>query len=126
MSTRRDWWHWLLGFLAGSVLASYVALSCGVGHTQSAVVVDAISRAAWRHGVSYEWLRSTAWCESRYRTAARGKAGEMGLFQFKWTTYRWMSQRAGLAGTDPDDPYAAAMVAAWGFRHGYAYLWSCA
>ena len=126
MSTRRDWWLWFLGLVTGAALASYVTLSCATGRAQSAEVVDAISRASWTHGVSYEWLRSTAWCESRYRPAARGKAGELGLFQFKPGTWVWMSRRAGYAGASPDDPWAAAMVTAWAFRNGYSTHWSCA
>lgn len=122
----RDWWHWLLGFIAGSVLATYLTLSCTPTRAQSAEVSDAIHRAAVWHGVSEGWLKRVAWCESKYFPLARGRAGEMGLFQFQWRTWRWMSPRAGYAGASPDDPYAAAMVAAWAFAHRLSSHWTCA
>jgi soluble lytic murein transglycosylase-like protein len=118
--------NWLLGFLAGSVLASYVALSCADAHGQSPEVSDAIHSAAVWHGVSEGWLLRTAWCESRYSPLARGRAGERGLFQFQARTWAWMSRQAGYAGASPDDPYAAAMVTGWAFAHRLSSHWSCA
>ena len=126
MSTKRDFWNWGLGFLAGSVLASYVALSCGVGHTQSAEVAGAIHAAAVRHGVSESWLLRTAWCESRYLPWATSRGGHMGLFQFHPATWRWMAPQAGWVAASPYDPWPAADVAAWAFAHRLASHWSCA
>ena len=120
------WFHWSCGFAAGAVLATYLTLSCTPTRAQSAEVVEALQQASWTHGVSYEWLRATAWCESKYVPRARGRAGEMGLMQFKWTTWVWMSRQAGYAGASPDDPYAAAQVAAWAFAHRLSSHWSCA
>ena len=126
MTTRHDYWLWFLGFVAGCVLASWLTLSCADTLAQSPEVRAAIHQAATRHGVSERWLRDVAWCESRYLSWATGRAGEQGLMQFLPGTWRWMSARAGWAGASPYDPYAAADVAAWAFRNGYASHWSCA
>jgi soluble lytic murein transglycosylase-like protein len=121
-----SWWTWSLGFVAGAVLASYLTLSCAVGHTQSPEVSAAISSAAQRHGVSEAWLRRVAFCESRFLPwATNRRSGAAGLMQFMPRTWAWMSQQAGWAGASPYDPYAAADVAAWAFSVGLSSHWSC-
>ena len=117
---------WGLGFLAGSVLASYVTLSCGLASSQSQEVAAAIHEAAARHGVSEGWVRAITYCESRWLPWVTSRGGHMGLAQFSSGTWRWMSAQAGWAGASPYDPWAAADVLAWGLRHGYARHWSCA
>jgi soluble lytic murein transglycosylase-like protein len=121
-----SWWSWLLGFLAGSVLAAWLMLSCGTGRAQSVEVQDAIHEAAVTYGVSERWMLAIARCESRFFPGAVSRGGHQGLFQFSSGTYRWMSAQAGLAGTSAYDPWSAAMVTAWALRNGYASHWSCA
>jgi soluble lytic murein transglycosylase-like protein len=121
-----NWWAWSLGFCAGAVLASWLTLSCAVGHTQSPEVSAAIHQAATTYGVSEAWMRRVSWCESRWTPwATNARSGAAGLFQFMPRTWRWMSAQAGWAGASPYDPWAAAAVAAWGLRNGYASHWSC-
>jgi soluble lytic murein transglycosylase-like protein len=117
--------NWLLGFTAGTILASYIALSCADAHGQSPEVVDAIHQAAVTRGVSERYLHAVIWCESRYLPWARGRAGEMGLGQFLPSTWRWMSTQAGWAGASAYDAYAAADVLAWAMANGYAGHWTC-
>ena len=121
-----SWTSWVLGFVAGSVLASYVALSCAPTRAQSQEVSAAIHQAASTYGVSEAWMRKIARCESSYLPWVTSRGGHMGLYQFHWRTYAWMSRQAGLAGTSPYDPWAAAEVAAWGLRNGFASHWACA
>jgi hypothetical protein len=128
---RRDWTHWALGFLAGSVLASWVTLSCATTGAQpwqgpSPEVADAIHQASVRHGVSEAWLRRVAFCESRFLPWARNpRSGAAGLFQYMPRTWAWMSGQAGWGGASPYDPYASADVAAWAFSVGLSSHWSC-
>jgi len=119
------WAQWCLGFVAGVVLASWIALSCTSTRAQSAEVAGAIHEAAVTYGVSEPWMRRIAWCESRFSPGVTSRGGHMGLFQFSGPTYRWMSAQAGLAGTSPYDPWTAAMVTAWALSRGYAGHWSC-
>lgn len=118
----------LLGasFLLGMLAGCYATAVAVEGHAQSPEVSAAISQAARAHGVSERWMRAIAACESTFRPWVTSRGGHMGLYQFAATTWRWMSRQAGLAGADPYDPWAAAMVAAWGLRNGYAHHWSCA
>ena len=117
--------NWLLGFVAGSVLASYLTLSCAGAKAQSAEVASAIHAASVQYGVSEAYLFKVAWCESRWTPWATSRGGHRGLFQFADGTWATFSRRAGRAGASPYDPYAAADVAAWAFRNGYATHWAC-
>lgn len=121
-----SWRTWGLGFIAGSVLASYITLTCGTGTAQSAEVASAIHQAAAEYGVSERWMLTIARCESSYLPWVTSRGGHMGLYQYAASTYRWMSAQAGLAGTSPYDPWSAAMVTAWALSRGYARHWSCA
>lgn len=119
------WLQWALGFVAGSVLASYLTLSCADVRAQSPEVAAAIHQAAQRYGVSEGRLLRISWCESRWTPWVTSRGGHQGLFQFAPRTYAWMAGQAGFAGTTPYDPWAAAHVAAWGLANGYAHHWSC-
>ena len=116
---------WLLGFIAGAVLASYVVLSCGPTQAQSEEVATAIHQAAERHGISEAWLRRVSWCESRWTPWVTSRGGHRGLFQFADRTWAWMSAQAGWVGASPYDPWAAADVAAWAFSHNLSFHWAC-
>ena len=118
--------YWLLGFIAGSVLASYVALSSGPTQAQTEEVATAIAVAAERHGVSEAWLRRVSWCESRWTPWVTSRGGHRGLFQFADRTWTSMSEQAGWVGASPYDPWAAADVAAYAFARGWSGHWSCA
>ena len=113
-----------LGFIAGSVLASYVTLTCGTGTAQSAEVASAIHQAAAEYGVSEGWLRR-AYCESRFVPWATSRGGHMGLYQYAHRTWLAFSRWAGWEGAAPTTPGRRSMVTAWAFRNGYASHWAC-
>ena len=97
MSTKRDFWNWGLGFLAGSDLASYLTLSCAVGHSQS--VPELIDAYAARYGVHPGLSHKVAWCESRYLNVPnRRGSGAAGIYQFMPATWRAKSWQAGWGG----------------------------
>jgi hypothetical protein len=60
-----SWKAWLLGFTAGSVLATYLTLSCAPSGAQSPEVAYALDHAAAYEGISPRCLRNIAWRESR-------------------------------------------------------------
>ena len=114
---------WCLGFVAGSVLASWVTLTCAVGHTQS--VPQLVDLAAARYGAP-EWVRQRAhavlWCESRYSNVANYRgSGAIGPAQFMPSTF--LANRAGAGFPDGRiwDPVANVHVAVWMMNRG---LWS--
>jgi hypothetical protein len=85
-------------------------------------IVGIIYDAAWRHGVSGEWLLNTAVCESQLNPwAYNTMTGDCGLFQFKPATWtEW--------GGHPDalwDVWSQADMAAWAFSVGLHTLWCC-
>lgn len=121
-----SWRSWAWGFVAGTVLASYISLSCADGHAQSAEVADAIHTAAVEYGVSEPWLRRIAWCESRFSPWVTSRGGHMGLYQYAAPTWATFSRWAGYEGASPYDAWSAAMVTGWALRHGYARHWACA
>ena len=100
----RHWAHYTWALLAGAVLASYIALSCGPARSQSQEVATAISRRAAAprgergldaaHPVVREQI--APWVTSR--------GGHMGIAQFSRRTWAWMSRQAGWAGASPYDP----------------------
>jgi soluble lytic murein transglycosylase-like protein len=121
-----SWWTWSLGFCAGAVLASWLTLSCAVGHTQSPEVSAAIHQAAAEYGVSERWMLNIARCESSYLPWVTSMGGHMGLYQYHWRTWTTFSRWAGYEGASPYDPWSAAMVTAWALSSGFASHWSCA
>ena len=123
--TGMSWRTWGMGFIAGSVLASYITLTCGTGTAQSAEVASAIHQAATEYGVSERWMLRIARCESSYLPWVTSRGGHRGLFQFSDRTWWWMSHQAGHGGTSPYDPWSAAMVTAWALSRGMSGHWSC-
>ncbi|MEP6693112.1 MAG: transglycosylase SLT domain-containing protein, partial [Chloroflexota bacterium] len=80
--------------------------------------------AAW--GADPSQLLRVAWCESRYNPyALNARSGAAGLFQFMPATWAANSVRAGYAGASVFDPVASANTAAYMFRNGQAWQWSC-
>ena len=63
-------------------------------------------------------------CESDWDNSARGKAGEIGLAQFKIQTWNYFNK---LRGTDLDIYNAEQQVEMleWGLRNGMENHWSC-
>ena len=117
----RDWGHWGLGFIAGSVLASYVTLSCAPTRAQSAEVAYALDHAAAEYGVAPRCLWNIARRESRFLPWVDNYqgSGARGLFQFKDGTWRFMSWAAGYGGASVYNAWAAAHVASWAISHPY-------
>lgn len=111
----RDWGHWGLGFLAGTVLASWLTLSCAAGHAQSAEVAYALDHAAAEYGVAPRCLWTIARRESRFLPWVDNYqgSGARGLMQFKDATWRFMSWAAGYGGASVYDAWSAAHVASW-------------
>ena len=126
MSTPRDWWMWACGFCAGCVLASYVALSCGVGHTQS--VPELIDQAATEWGIPWAagHLRRISWCESKWFPGAYNRSsGAAGVFQFLPGTWRYASRAAGFGGASVFDAVANVWSATWLYRTDGPRHWVC-
>ena len=69
-------------------------------------------------------------CESGFRQfrdngeLVRGKAGEIGIAQFKRSTFIWMSDLAGLNG-NIENPYDQIELMAWAFKNNYQSHWTC-
>ena len=120
------WRNWTLGFIAGSVLASWVTLSCATSYGQSSEVAAALSSAAQTYGVSEGWMRKITWCESRWQPWVTSRGGHMGIAQFAPRTWNWMSAQAGWGGYSAYDPVAALHVLAWALRNGFSTHWACA
>ena len=89
--------------------------------------IESIIRAAagaW--GADANQLLRVAWCESHYNpSAVNARSGAAGLFQFMPATWAANSVRAGYAGASVFDPVANANTAAFMFRNGQAWQWSC-
>lgn len=80
--------------------------------------------AAW--GADANQLLRVAWCESHYNPSAyNARSGASGLFQFMPRTWAANSVRAGYAGASVFDPVASANTAAYMFRNGQAWQWTC-
>lgn len=116
----------LLGFAAAALAAP---TSCG--HTcqirvarkacDRGKVTSCIRRAALHHRVSEGWMRSIAWCESRFKPWATNGIYQ-GLYQFGpalWSELRYRRYSR----------YSAkwsSLAAALALRRGLAYKWACA
>jgi len=91
------------------------------------VDIEAVIRAAaaaW--GADASQLLRVAWCESRYNPLAYNpSSGASGLFQFMPRTWAANSVRAGYGGASAFDPVASANTAAYMFRNGQAWQWTC-
>jgi len=89
-------------------------------------IPELIDAAAYRWGVSAARMKCVAWRESTYRPWVTSPGGHRGLFQFADQTYQWASWNAGVGGSSPYDPYAAAESAAWLMSVGGWHHWSVA
>ncbi|MDP9252565.1 MAG: G5 domain-containing protein [Chloroflexota bacterium] len=89
--------------------------------------IEAIIRsAAATWGADPSQLLRVAWCESHYNPLiVNARSGAAGLFQFMPATWLANSVRAGYAGASVFDPVASANTAAFMFRNGQAWQWSC-
>jgi len=89
-------------------------------------IESVIRAAAATWGADANQLLRVAWCESRYNPyAVNARSGAAGLFQFMPSTWAANSVRAGYAGASVFDPVANANTAAFMFRNGQAWQWSC-
>jgi hypothetical protein len=85
-----------------------------------------IRAAAARWGADPAQLLRVAWCESRYNPLAyNATSGASGLFQFMPRTWAANSVRAGYGGASVFDAVANANTAAYMFRNGQAFQWTC-
>lgn len=84
-------------------------------------VDHAIRVAAATYGVSESHLRSVARCESGFDPAA-SNGQYQGIFQFGPTLW----SITPVKGFSRNDPYAAALGAAWAFSRGMQSHWACA
>jgi hypothetical protein len=92
----------------------------------SAYIESVIRVAAATWGADPNQLLRVAWCESRYNPyAVNARSGAAGLFQFMPATWAANSVRAGYGGASVFDAVANANVAAYMFRNGQAWQWSC-
>ncbi|MBI4491683.1 MAG: transglycosylase SLT domain-containing protein [Chloroflexi bacterium] len=87
-------------------------------------VVPLVVGAAERYGIDPLVLANVAFCESRLDPAAVGDGGySYGLFQlYRWGLLPEFYRRGYI---DPFDPRQAADFAAWMFRRGLAWNWTC-
>jgi len=92
--------------------------NCDHGH-----VGACIHRAALHHRVSESWMRSIAWCESRFRPWARNSSGHKGLFQYDDAT--WAAGPYARRGS-PFSAKWSSLQTAWYLRRGEASRWACA
>jgi soluble lytic murein transglycosylase-like protein len=89
-------------------------------------IVDEIYAAAARHGVSGDWLLSTATCESNLDPGAvNPRTGDSGLFQFNHHTWAEFAGYRGIAVPDIWSVWWQADMAAWAFSAGYHTRWCC-
>ncbi len=85
----------------------------------------AIAEASREFGVDGLWLARVAYCESRFDRLAVGRAQEIGVFQFKPTTWVPNAIRLGYTVEHMTDVVAQSRVAAEMFSRGQAWQWSC-
>lgn len=114
----------LLALLATTALVSLVPRPVAADALPAEDVLAIVDAAATRHGITPRFLRCLSFRESSWRPWVTSAAGDAGLMQFQWRTWRWMSAAAGWpAGTSPYSAEAAADVAAWAIARGYVGHW---
>ena len=103
---QRDWGLWVLGFLAGAAVATWLTLSTHAAGAQSPEVEAALVSASDAYGVPYTTLSRVAWCESRFRPWVDNfqGSGARGLFQFMPGTYRLDVSPSGVRRYQPLRP----------------------
>ncbi len=118
--------RWLL-----AITLTAAVMVAGQAHAHAhASIPDTIYAAAERWGVDGNRMACIAWFESTWRPWVTSPGGDRGLFQFTDSTWIWASWNAGVGGSSPYDPYAAAESAAWlmsqgGWHHWSAVDWRC-
>ena len=69
-------------------------------------------------------MEAVIMCESSGNQEAIGKAGEIGIAQFKKETWNWMTKLAGYNG-DIDNESDQRFMLYWGLENNYEKHWSC-
>ena len=90
-----------------------------------ATIVAAIEAAAREFGQDPDLLVRVAKCESRLNPVAVGKAGEIGIFQFKSATFAKNAAKLGYSLADIWDVRAQARVSAEMFGRAQQWQWTC-
>jgi len=72
-------------------------------------------------GVDIDMLYAVVECESKWDNDVVGKAGEIGLAQFRPSTWQWLTQKYGLEDLDIYDEYDQLYVMAFNLAHH----WTC-
>lgn len=110
-----------------------LARTTSLAHTSTVIepiaqsIEQIITNAAIRRGLDPLRLSAVATCESGHRLLAVGRDQELGLFQFKPTTWEFISRVSGLGYSIEliFDAEAQSEMAAWAFANGYGGWWSC-
>ena len=91
-------------------------------------ILAIIRAAAVRHGLDPDELVAVARCESTLHRLAIGRAQELGIFQWKPTSWQQVARASGIGYSIERifDIEAQAELAAWGIANGYRSWWSCA
>jgi len=77
-----------------------------------------------QYRVNFDELWAVMMCESGASTTARGRAGEVGIFQYMPATFKQFSQEFGQA-LDIENPRHQVELTAWAFSLDYKYHWTC-
>jgi len=78
-----------------------------------------------KYGLDYDRFYNLAWCESRLNPNAKGKYGEVGIFQFKIETFNEYAEKFKKVGFSIDDTNNQIELAAQMISKGLEKHWVC-
>lgn len=73
---------------------------------------------------NYNELEKVIQCESSFDNSKIGKAGEIGIAQFKIETWNYFNKIRGTK-LNINNPYHQIDMIVWAFNNGYQSHWSC-
>lgn len=88
-------------------------------------IIARIYEESLNYDIDYRMVSKIVECESGFRMSARGQAGEIGLFQFKISTFNSFKNQMGRQELSVYDPVHQIIVGVWALANGKEGHWVC-
>ena len=88
-------------------------------------IENKLMEIAEKYELDYERFYNVAFCESTVDQSKIGKAGEIGIFQFKKTTFEEYADKYKKVGFSVYDINNQIELAGQMFSNGKSHLWTC-
>ncbi len=84
-----------------------------------------IKKVSRQSSVSEKVLWNVCRCESDFDQSARGRAGEIGIFQYLPSTWEYFKKRSGKYHLNINSAFDQIEMTVWAYEKGLSHHWTC-